>query len=232
MIRIFDRVLKQVPARLLMIGEGPEWSRAVQLVQELNIESHVEFLGKKDEVAHWISLADLLLLPSEKESFGLVALEAMACGVPTVGSKTGGLPEVVIHGETGYLAEVGDVEAMARYAVRLLTDPDLHRSVFGKRHRPRPGVFLRGIGSRSSMRPSIAACSGRGEADGSLPGRPFDRQRAPGSRISGLSGGRMRSRPAAGKGAGRTMMSAPTPARTRLKPCFPGRLPRASATGP
>lgn len=126
-IRIFDRVLKQVPARLLMIGEGPEWSRAVQLVQELNIESHVEFLGKKDEVAHWISLADLLLLPSEKESFGLVALEAMACGVPTVGSKTGGLPEVVIHGETGYLAEVGDVEAMARYAVRLLTDPDLHR---------------------------------------------------------------------------------------------------------
>jgi L-malate glycosyltransferase len=126
-IRIFHRVREQVPARLLMIGEGPEWSRAVQLVQELNIEPYVEFLGKKDEVAQWISLADLLLLPSEKESFGLVALEAMACGVPTVGSDTGGLPEVVVHGQTGYLAGVGDVETMARYAVRLLTDPDLHR---------------------------------------------------------------------------------------------------------
>lgn len=126
-IRIFHRVLKQVPARLLMVGEGPEWSRAMQLAQDLNISSHVRFLGKKDEVAQLISLADLLLLPSEKESFGLVALEAMACGVPTVGSNTGGLPEVVIHDKTGYLAEVGDVETMARYAVRLLTDPDLHR---------------------------------------------------------------------------------------------------------
>lgn len=126
-IRIFHRVREQVPSRLLMIGEGPDWSRAVQLVQELNIGSHVEFLGKKDEVAHWISLADLLLLPSEKESFGLVALEAMACGVPTVGSATGGLPEVVVHGENGYLAEVGDVETMAHYAVRLLNDPELHR---------------------------------------------------------------------------------------------------------
>ncbi len=152
---------KQVPARLLMIGEGPEWSRAVQLVQELNIESHVEFLGKKDEVAHWISLADLLLLPSEKESFGLVALEAMACGVPTVGSNTGGLPEVVVHGETGYLAEVGDVEAMARYAVRLLTDPDLHRS-FRKTASPAPGSFSAWNGSQSSMRPIYRRVLGEG----------------------------------------------------------------------
>jgi N-acetyl-alpha-D-glucosaminyl L-malate synthase BshA len=127
-IRIFHRVRRQIPARLLMVGEGPEWSRAMQLVQELHLGSDVTFLGKQDEVAQLISLADLLLLPSEKESFGLVALEAMACGVPTVGSDTGGLPEVVIHGQTGFLAEVGDVETMARYAIRLLTDPALHRT--------------------------------------------------------------------------------------------------------
>src|SRR5690606_36016618 len=81
----------------------------------------------QDEVARLISLADLLLLPSAKESFGLVALEAMACGVPTVGSNAGGLPEVVEHGETGYLSEIGDVEAMADYAVRLLSNPELYR---------------------------------------------------------------------------------------------------------
>ncbi|PTX59933.1 N-acetyl-alpha-D-glucosaminyl L-malate synthase BshA [Melghirimyces profundicolus] len=126
-IRIFEKVQQEVAARLILVGEGPEWSRTVQMVKELGLESRVMFLGKQDEVARLISLADLLLLPSSKESFGLVALEAMACGVPTVGSNAGGLPEVVVHGETGYLAEIGDTEAMAAQAVRLLSDPVLYR---------------------------------------------------------------------------------------------------------
>ncbi|MDA8354512.1 MAG: N-acetyl-alpha-D-glucosaminyl L-malate synthase BshA [Firmicutes bacterium] len=126
-IRIFATVRSQLPSRLLLVGEGPEWSHSLELAKELGLEERITFLGKQDEVARLISLADLLLLPSAKESFGLVALEAMACGVPTVGSNAGGLPEVVEHGETGYLSEIGDVEAMADYAVRLLSNPELYR---------------------------------------------------------------------------------------------------------
>ncbi|SMO43224.1 N-acetyl-alpha-D-glucosaminyl L-malate synthase BshA [Melghirimyces algeriensis] len=125
-IRIFEQVQKHVPSRLILVGEGPEWPRAVQLAKDLGLESKISFLGKQDEVARLISLADLLLLPSSKESFGLVALEAMACGVPTVGSRAGGLPEVVIDGETGFLSEVGDVSHMAKNAIRLLTDSELY----------------------------------------------------------------------------------------------------------
>ncbi|MNR37124.1 Capsular glucan synthase [compost metagenome] len=88
----------------------------------MGLEHKVRFLGKQDEIAQGISLADLLLLPSEKESFGLVALEAMACGVPTIGSQTGGIPELIQHGKTGFLAPVGDTTAMAKYAVKLLSD--------------------------------------------------------------------------------------------------------------
>ncbi|MNY34233.1 D-inositol 3-phosphate glycosyltransferase [compost metagenome] len=88
----------------------------------MGLEHKVRFLGKQDEIAQVISLADLLLLPSEKESFGLVALEAMACGVPTIGSQTGGIPELIQHGKTGFLAPVGDTTAMAKYAVKLLSD--------------------------------------------------------------------------------------------------------------
>lgn len=127
-IRIFERVQQRVPAHLLLVGEGPEWSRIVQLVRELHLEEKVSFLGKQDEVTQLISMADLLLLPSEKESFGLVALEAMACGVPTIGTAADGLPEVVQHGKTGYLASVGDIKKQADYAIQLLSDPDLHRS--------------------------------------------------------------------------------------------------------
>ncbi len=126
-IRIFATVRSHLPSRLLLVGEGPEWSHSLELAKELGLEERITFLGKQDEVARLISLADLLLLPSAKESFGLVALEAMACGVPTVGSNAGGLPEVVEHGETGYLSEIGDVEAMADYAVRLLSNPELYR---------------------------------------------------------------------------------------------------------
>ncbi|OYD09689.1 N-acetyl-alpha-D-glucosaminyl L-malate synthase BshA [Paludifilum halophilum] len=126
-MRVFEKVQREIPSRLILVGEGPEWSKAAQWAREKGLESRVTFMGKQDEVARLLSLADLLLLPSEKESFGLVALEAMACGVPTVGSNAGGLPEVVTDGETGYLSEIGDVEEMARNAVRLLSDEERYR---------------------------------------------------------------------------------------------------------
>ncbi|AWB44983.1 N-acetyl-alpha-D-glucosaminyl L-malate synthase BshA [Paenibacillus sp. CAA11] len=122
---IFAQVSRNVPSRLLFVGEGPELPKIQWRIKELGLEDRVHFLGKQDEIAQIISLADVLLLPSEKESFGLVALEAMACGVPTIGSQAGGIPELVAHGETGYLAPIGDTRAMAEYAIHLLTHPQL-----------------------------------------------------------------------------------------------------------
>lgn len=125
-VDIFARVNSRLPARLLLVGEGPDLPKLQVKIESLGLTERVHFLGKQEDVAQIISAADLLLLPSEKESFGLVALEAMACGVPTVGSRTGGIPELVLHGETGFLAPVGDTEAMAEYALRLLTDDALY----------------------------------------------------------------------------------------------------------
>lgn len=127
-IRIYHQVQRVVASRLVLVGEGPELSEAQNLVRELGLEEKVQFLGKQDEVAELFAAADLFLLPSEKESFGLVALEAMAAGVPVIGSNAGGIPEVVVHGQTGYLADVGDVDAMARYATSLLTDGALYQA--------------------------------------------------------------------------------------------------------
>ncbi|HEX7056977.1 MAG TPA: N-acetyl-alpha-D-glucosaminyl L-malate synthase BshA [Bacilli bacterium] len=127
-IAIFRRVNEAIPSKLLLVGEGPDLPKVHCKVKELGIADRVIFLGKQDEVAQLVSLADLMLLPSEKESFGLVALEAMACGVPTVASTAGGIPELITHGETGYLAPVGDTETMALLAARLLTDPVLYKS--------------------------------------------------------------------------------------------------------
>lgn len=124
---VFERVQREVPAKLLLVGEGPEFDNVKQFVKELGLTSKVCLLGKQNEVASLYSLADLLIIPSEKESFGLVAIEAMACGVPVVGSNAGGLPEVIAHGETGYLSPIGDVEDMANHALRLLKNPTLHR---------------------------------------------------------------------------------------------------------
>ncbi len=124
-VRIFARVRERLPAKLLLVGEGPERLFVQQLVKELRLTPDVWFLGEQDYIEHVLSCADLLLLPTEQESFGLVALEAHSCGVPVVGSRTGGLPEVVVDGETGFLLPVGEVASMAEKAVQILTDPDL-----------------------------------------------------------------------------------------------------------
>ncbi len=126
-IDIFARVNEKIPSRLLFVGEGNELHRICNRVKELGLQDRVSFLGKQDEVAQIISLADIMLLPSEKESFGLVALEAMACGVPTVASNTGGIPELITHGQTGFLAPVGDTEQMSEYVITLLSDEALYQ---------------------------------------------------------------------------------------------------------
>lgn len=128
-IRIFERVQAQIPCRLVLIGEGPELSPARELVNTLHLQDKVKFFGKQDEVAPLFAAADVFLLPSAKESFGLVALEAMACGIPVVGSTIGGIPEVVVHGETGFLSPVGDIEDMAGHVLTLLQDDEQYEKM-------------------------------------------------------------------------------------------------------
>jgi glycosyltransferase involved in cell wall biosynthesis len=112
-----------------MVGDGPERGPAEQLAGELGVESHVTFVGKQDHVERIFPVAHVLLLPSELESFGLAALEAMACGVPPVATRTGGLPEVVTDGVDGFLENVGDVETQAQRVISLLTEEPLHRQM-------------------------------------------------------------------------------------------------------
>ena len=121
-VEIFDRVRKRVPSRLLMIGDGPERATAEWLAQRKGIKDRVLFLGKQDRVQEKLAVADLMLMPSELESFGLAALEAMACKVPSIATRVGGVPELIDHGHSGMLADVGDVEKMANYAIELLSD--------------------------------------------------------------------------------------------------------------
>jgi len=125
-VRVFALVRKKVPAKLVLIGDGPERSGIEALCRELEVQNDVRFLGKMDGIEEALSLADLFLLTSEKESFGLAALEAMACEVPVISSNAGGIPEVNIHGVTGYVSEIGDVKDMAANAIKMLSDPILH----------------------------------------------------------------------------------------------------------
>lgn len=139
-VSIFNIIQKEVPAVLLMIGEGPEKEKARQMAKEMGIEEKVKFLGKTTEVERVLCMSDLFLLPSEKESFGLAALEAMAAGVPVISSNTGGLPEVNIDGETGYTADVGDVITMGSKAVQLLKNDNLFY-MFSKAARAKAETF-------------------------------------------------------------------------------------------
>jgi N-acetyl-alpha-D-glucosaminyl L-malate synthase BshA len=123
-VRIFERVNREIPSKLLLVGQGPERLFVQQLVKELGLAEHVHFLGEQDYLESLLSCADLFVLPSEQESFGLVALEAMSCEVPVIGTKIGGLPEVVVHDETGFLFPVGEIQQMADAAIGLLSDEE------------------------------------------------------------------------------------------------------------
>ena len=133
-IEIFDRVHKKFPSKLLLIGDGPDRSVAEWLAVQKGIHDDVLFLGKQDQIQEKVAVADIMLMPSELESFGLAALEAMACEVVPIATRAGGVPEVIDHGNTGYLADVGDVETMSRYAIELLSDETRLREM-GKRAR-------------------------------------------------------------------------------------------------
>lgn len=123
-VRIFHQVTQKIPSKLLMVGDGPERSNAEELSRQLGISHCVRFLGKQDAIEEILSVSDLFLMPSSSESFGLAALEAMACGVPVISSNTGGIPELNVNGVTGFLDNVGDVDAMAKNAIYVLEDCD------------------------------------------------------------------------------------------------------------
>ena len=122
---VFCRIQKEIPSKLLLIGDGPMRSELEEMARERSNYEHIRFLGKQDAVEEILAISDLFLMPSEKESFGLAALEAMACEVPVISSNAGGIPEVNIHGVTGYLSNIGDVDDMASNALRLLTNPEM-----------------------------------------------------------------------------------------------------------
>ncbi|MGA9529439.1 MAG: N-acetyl-alpha-D-glucosaminyl L-malate synthase BshA [Terriglobales bacterium] len=128
-IEIFDRVRKKMPAKLLLIGDGPDRSQAEWLAVQKGIHEQVLFLGKQDQVREKLAISDVMLMPSELETFGLAALEAMACEVVPIATRAGGVPELIEHGVTGFLADVGDVETMARYASDLLGDESALRTM-------------------------------------------------------------------------------------------------------
>ena len=139
-IAIFEGVLPKVKSKLMMVGEGPEKQKAVQYVKEKGLEGRVLFLGNSNEIEKILCYSDLFLLPSEKESFGLSALEAMAHGVPVISSNTGGISEVNIHGKTGYLSQIGDIQDMTKNALKLLKDDKLH-STFKNQAQTQARIF-------------------------------------------------------------------------------------------
>ncbi|MCX7798430.1 MAG: N-acetyl-alpha-D-glucosaminyl L-malate synthase BshA [Melioribacter sp.] len=135
-IRILQKVKKEIPAKLVLVGDGPDRSECERLARELDLQKDVIFLGKQDALPEILNAADIFLMPSQSESFGLSALEAMACGIPVVSTSVGGLPELIIHNETGYIAEIGDIDRMAKYVIELLTNEKKY-AIFSKNSRER-----------------------------------------------------------------------------------------------
>jgi N-acetyl-alpha-D-glucosaminyl L-malate synthase BshA len=126
-VKIFEKVKNEMPAKLILVGDGPEKASIDQLCRQLNLSHDVINLGKVADPKEILSVADLFILPSETESFGLSALEAMAMKVPVISTNSGGLPEVNIQGKTGYLSDVGNVDEMANNAIKLLSDEKLFK---------------------------------------------------------------------------------------------------------
>jgi N-acetyl-alpha-D-glucosaminyl L-malate synthase BshA len=124
-LEIFKQIKDNMPAKLLLVGDGPERSHIENLSKDLNIWEDIRFLGKLSEVEEVLSVADLFIMPSEKESFGLAALEAMACELPVISTNAGGIPELNVNGETGFISEIGDIEDMARNAIFVLQEENL-----------------------------------------------------------------------------------------------------------
>ncbi len=127
LIRAFALIVKEVPAKLLLVGEGPEVPRIRRLVDTLGVTDQVLFTGKRADLPELLSVSDVMVLPSEKEAFGLVLLEGFACGVPAVGTKAGGIPEVIQDGINGHLVPIGDPEAIARKTIHILNNSDVHQ---------------------------------------------------------------------------------------------------------
>jgi N-acetyl-alpha-D-glucosaminyl L-malate synthase BshA len=142
-VQVFRRVHEQLPSRLILIGDGPERGRIEREVRENGLSSHVCFLGKQESFADVLRNCDVFLLPSESESFGLAALEALSSGVPVIASNIAGIPELVTHGEVGYLSEVGDIDDMAANTIRLLTDKDTHGELSRAARERAIGCFAR-----------------------------------------------------------------------------------------
>lgn len=125
-ILAFEKIYKKIPCKLLMIGDGPERSKLENLCRQIGLCDEIRFLGKQNAVEELLAISDLFMLPSSNESFGLAALEAMACQIPVISTNVGGIPEVNTHGETGFMCDVGDIQTMADHAINLLSNPELH----------------------------------------------------------------------------------------------------------
>ena len=121
-IRIFEKIHDKIPSKLILVGDGPDRSECERLCRQIGLDNKVKFLGKQDGLVEILTSSDIFLIPSQSESFGLAALEAMACGLPVISSSVGGLPELIRHNESGFIAEIGDIDRMAKYTLELLSN--------------------------------------------------------------------------------------------------------------
>ena len=121
-IKIFEKIHDKIPSKLILVGDGPDRSECERLCRQKGLDDNVKFLGKQDALVEILTSSDIFLIPSQSESFGLAALEAMACGLPVISSSVGGLPELIRHNETGFIAEIGDIDRMAKYTLELLSN--------------------------------------------------------------------------------------------------------------